>query len=481
MECQPNNNEKFDFCFLFSNPLINDINKISFDFLINHDEELNNIIKIIEKSHKKINASINVLNIDNFKFYLSKEITLLHLSCHGSIDLIKGKKVFNIYFDNNGKVEKISIKKLKKIIEGIKECKIHTLILSLCHSEEISQIFIEKGVKNIICIEKHCGISEKYMNEFEKIFYEEIFIKNQKIKEAFEFSINNVKLKLNCDYNEMNYCCCFHPHKENCEFKKKYFLKNKNIPIECLELEDEEVCSENDIFMEEYIWNDHDFIHNKQCDCFYKEYNIHQKNCDFLKNFLQNRREFKCISNQKDTLKICCCNHEFIHNESSKIKLFQSDSSQNNHYLFEKGFIKLYNSNYLFIKPDFYGDANIYQLIQGRKIAIYSIINRIMNLSQKEIINIYGDNSLLISKFIAKYCYDRGALFTIKIISKDQSIQSFPNNKKASKLLIISIDSLITCSITEQTVILIPSLSKIEEIDNSNLCKSKTYFPIQTI
>ena len=112
---------------------------------------------------------------------------------------------------------------MKKIIEGIKECKIHTLILSLCHSEEISQIFIEKGVKNIICIEKHCGISEKYMNEFEKIFYEEIFKKNQNIKEIFDSSINNVKLKLNCDYNEMNYCCCFHPHKENCEFKKKYY------------------------------------------------------------------------------------------------------------------------------------------------------------------------------------------------------------------------------------------------------------------
>lgn len=246
-----------------------------------------------------------------------------------------------------------------------------------------------------------------------------------------------------------------------------------------MELEDEETCSENEIIMDEYIWNEHDFLHNKQCSCSFQEFNIHQKNCEIFKKFIENKKEFKCISNQKDTIKICCCNHEFIHNESSKIKLFQSDLSQNNNFCFEKGFIKYYNSNYLFINSDFYGNDNIYQLIQGRKIAIHSIIKRIMNLSQKEIINIYGDNSFQISKFIGKYCYDRGSLYTIKIITKDQLIQAFPLNKKANKVLIILNDALMTYPINEKTIILIPSLSKLEEIENSNFCKNRTYFSIQ--
>ena len=170
-------NYDIDMLILAASPLVNDINEVPFEWIINVDKEINELLSILLKSKKKIKVTIDILNSENIKKYFSKKIRFCHLSSHGSIEYKYGKKMFYLYGDKVGICEKISKKELVDILDKINNLYIETLFISACHSDVISEILLNYNtIYNVIAINKKCIIDENLIREFAVMFYRNLFI-----------------------------------------------------------------------------------------------------------------------------------------------------------------------------------------------------------------------------------------------------------------------------------------------------------------
>lgn len=425
-----------DLLFLAASPLVNDINEIPFEWIINVDKEINDILNVIQISKKKVKITIDILNCDNIKKYFTKKIRYCHISTHGSIEYKYGKKMFFLYGDKGGICEKISKKDLIDILDNIKNIYIDTLFISACHSDVISEVlFNYNNIYNVIAINRKCVIDENIIRNFAILFYRNVFINSFDVKDAFALAKAEMKIE-----NGDVYCCCYHEHNENCPLMNKYIVKETNNAI--LEVD------EKDSDEEDYeCWNEHNCLHIKQCDCNYEESNVHKVTCNYYINVLKNIKEVKCVDDiSKQIVRVCCCNINLIHSDKEKILLKRNimcDIINNTFNPIEEGEIEYLNTDYFIdINNNFYDNTKISMLLKGIKCKVYEIIHKIetntniiINITFKESIDI---DTLL--KYISKYSYDHHIINSISIYNPTNQINQIIKSKLYStnpSLLII--------------------------------------------
>ena len=75
---------------------------------------------------------------------------------------------------------------------------IEGVILSTCHSEEFGKLFLEKGAKNVIYVDKDVEINDDVCIKFDKYFYQKLLDGNpidKSFKDAKEDLKNDIELR----------------------------------------------------------------------------------------------------------------------------------------------------------------------------------------------------------------------------------------------------------------------------------------------
>jgi hypothetical protein len=123
---------------------------------------------------------------------LAKAPKILHISCHGIPSRVSPNSIHaqndgdSLLFEHETQVgEFISEKMLKNLIRDVWNTEL--VFLAACDSEFAAKIFLQKGVRHIICIEHHKEVLDKAILTFSDTFYRAVFDGNP-ICGAFEIA-----------------------------------------------------------------------------------------------------------------------------------------------------------------------------------------------------------------------------------------------------------------------------------------------------
>ena len=78
---------------------------------------------------------------------------ILHVSCHGEIDY-STKSSCLIFVENqqHGKGIRVLKDEMNVLLSSVNLEDIEVVFLAACHSEEIGQLFVDKGVSHVVCV-----------------------------------------------------------------------------------------------------------------------------------------------------------------------------------------------------------------------------------------------------------------------------------------------------------------------------------------
>ena len=406
-----NKNKNIDLFYLYASPIVSLMEEkyVESSTPINYREEIKNLVKLFYKSKKEYICFFECGTEKNFTDALTKEPKILQISSHGKLST---QKEFTLCLENKGELKQIPQSRLSKILKSFSEKlkNIDLVFASTCHSQFLGNLFLENGVKNVICIQGMTPISDKAALQFSENLYNEI-IKGNTIQEAFNKAQQRVQSSKEKESFKIINCCCYnHNHLSPCPFDNK--------------------DNQNKI---------HEKYHSKNiCKCEFEECNIHENNCKLIELIKENKDEkYFCFEKiTRDTIKICCrCLKNQIppHGESFKfILLSQTDEDEKIKIFPNKKEGKLiknkicYETNYNNF-DDFYiigrkdKVKEIYELIDGEKINnIHYII-------------IYGSEDTgkrNFSRSVCLYLYERKVIAGYKYFEIKQSISSYKEIKE---------------------------------------------------
>ena len=298
-------------------------------------------------------------------------------------------------------IDKEKLEELKKILDSNVKLKENiskiTLIISTPLAENVYDLFKNFGFKNLLV--QHTTLADlNFIADFNYTFYKELIIRKYlPINELYELAIN-----IYCEKkNPPTFCCCFHKHKNNCNFLKniKNELYNDNNEINNITISNdfEEVlphfyhlfsdCAKSyNCYIE--IWSQRDLLLEPPSQYFEYSFSFHQKGC--VNNFnninKKNRIKFEFKDEEKKPLifyNLCCCN--------------EATEKHNKNNVFIKDFTKDKNNNKIgFRIPEmmtekkFFPNYEKMKLLVGRNSIVLDVIQ--FFYSKELYYNIYGDS-----------------------------------------------------------------------------------------
>ena len=387
-------NDLADIIVLTSNPLIDkqvDPNALKDDFqTINEEININNkkdnvlkkkdgkilstmndfnsityaIYKAVLDCNKQIKASFLPLTKNNLKFAISQKPKILHLLFKSVYELEnnnndnninnnnieKNKYSVNLLFENEEcGIKRINQNDLKTIFNSLDKSIFKNINLFICTplSEEVFEMVNDNenyNFKNIIV--QHTTLADvSFISELNEQLYKYIIEVNKPISDALNYA---KKDSINAIHQ---FCCCFHKHKDDCEFK---------------------INISNEFYYEPNLYIDKNphFNHLRyKCDCKFKNFCLHEKNCD---NYIFNRfiKKMNIINNN-----ICCCCSKKNHDLEN---IFFCKFSDNNERIFSNYQTNNYGS---IIKKEFVPNYNKMKLIIGSNLIVYKIFEFLNNKS----------------------------------------------------------------------------------------------------
>ncbi len=79
-----------------------------------------------------------------------------------------------LFETDEGDSQLVSRNQLKKLIERT-EAELDFVFVASCHSEFVGRIFLEAGVKHVICIDHNFEVEDDAVMTFTDAFYDSIF------------------------------------------------------------------------------------------------------------------------------------------------------------------------------------------------------------------------------------------------------------------------------------------------------------------
>ena len=208
---------------------------------------------------------------------------------------------------------------------------IDLVFVSACYSEPIAKIFEEANFTAVICVHNQTKVLDEAAREFGRELYANL-LEGNTIIESFKRAQNMVKNNVDIPpQNRGVQCCCYHTHKEKCEWKK---MKSYN---ESPHLRHLKTCQ-----------CDYDNSHFHNIDCYWakkfrKDFPVPKEYLDNLDELLKGNIPGYLIGNSdgylkkailgnknaKNIITACCCSPEIAHNESMKFIAICSENSEN--------------------------------------------------------------------------------------------------------------------------------------------------------
>jgi len=376
---------------------------------INYREEIKNLVHIFNKPKYEFTCFFECGTEKKLIEALIKEPKILHISSHGKLNI---KKEYSLFLEHKGELNKIPQLRLTQILKSYSNIlkKINLVFASTCHSQFLGNLFLENGVKNVICIHRMTPISDKAALQFSENLYNEI-IKGNTIEEAFNKAQLRIQSSNEKESFKINDCCCFnHNHLSPCPLDNK---ANK--------------------------YKIHEKYHSKKkCECDFEECNIHKDNCELIKLIKENKDEkYFCFEkNAGNIIKICCsCLKDQIppHSESFKFILLSKAKEDKKIKIFpykKEGKLKknriCYDINYNKF-DDFY--------IVGRRVQVKEIFELIdgEKINNIHYIIIHGSEETGKKNFaqsVCVYLYERDVIANYKYFDVRQSILSCEDIKE---------------------------------------------------
>ena len=359
--------QKYDLIYLFASPIIENELYVEFYSEISYMNEIKVIFELFKNSGKKYNykfkcADENVLR-DNI---INNKTKILHISSHGEYD---GN--YSLILENlkkNGQKMELDINKIKLILDINKKniSNLDLVFVSTCYSQDLAELFLEYGAKNVIYIHRKTKIADEAIIKFTKYFYQKL-IEGYSIKRAYDYSIDKMKFDKEILNINSKSCCCQHYHKSNCILEN-----NKN-----------------------YYHNKIHRYKSQKCKCNLIKPNYHNDKCEYYKD-LQNIYINKMDKNMN---KICCCDLDIEHNEIFKILYKSKNNDCSNISPF-----KFNSLGKLLINPNIklYYKENLFLSALGRKGIMARIFNNICNKGIFSIL--FGEKGLEKINFALALC-----------------------------------------------------------------------------
>jgi len=411
--------KKIDLFFLYASPIVS-FNKVleKYEELakpINYREEIKNLVHIFDKPKNEYICFFECSTEKKFIETLIKVPKILHISSHGTLSK---KNEYSLCLENRGELNEIPQSRLTQILKTYSKQlkKINLVFASTCHSQFLGNLFLENGVKNVICIQGMTPIAEKAALQFSENLFNEI-IKGNTIQEAFFKAQQRVQSSKEKESFRINNCCCYnHSHWPSCPYGPLNTNKNEN--------------------KIKYI---HENYHSKnKCECEFEECNIHKNNCKLIELIKEKKdEEYFCFEKKNNTIKICCSclkDHQIPpHGESFKFILLSNSEKDKKIRIFpynKEGKLKknrIFNDiNYNKI-DDFYVIGrreqvkDIYELIDGEKInnIHYLIITGSKDTGKRNF-----------AQSVCVYLYEREVITNYKYFDVKQSILSCEDIKE---------------------------------------------------
>ena len=390
-----NDQRMIDVAFLYSNPLVYEIEekKFSLSDPFDFERELILILDELNDIDQKIVSTVEAGTIFNLKEVLKQKPKIIHLFCNGGYI----NNVFYCFFeDENSSLIKLASVELKRIFEEHFDIEnaVELLIINTLFSFPMMSIFKEiPTIKSIISINSYSDIDE-HSKKFLKTLYNCLF-NGKSINSSFTESKNILS---DSEKNKFNLCCCYHEHKLDCNWLKKYTPDNhiriheQHILINC-------ICNMDPI-------NNHKKYYCKDAIKYKENFDYEEKN---------------------NILIICCCSKEVLHNKCNKFSIyFSEDYFEKQLFTQENGkFERKSKNSHLSLKFN----IEIKNPFIGRNIEIYEVIkffnndkqnNRVFTITADE-----GCGKSSFAKIVAAYMFERnyfpdGAIFVDK--KKDMSV-----------------------------------------------------------
>ena len=403
-----NKDDDIDLYYLYASPILKNISDENLNF-INYHLEIKNITKLFENSKKKFNCIFECANEKTLINAIIKEPKILHISSHGSLDISSN---YLLKLEDRCIDQDIPIERLKEHFEIISNNirKIDLVFVSTCYSQQLGKLFLEYGVKNVIYIEGMTPVSDKASVIFNEKFYSEI-IKGNSVEGAFSIAQKLLKYDRDNVLFSQNKCCCNHWHKNDC-----IFINNKQIHKQC---------------------------HIKKCDCDFEEYNIHKKDCEFMK-FLEDKNLFEKLFFQEKIddfkTKVCCqCLKKENENKSifphGEVFKFKIETQEDNNIIFrfrKNG--KLTKNNNCYIINDKYEFKRCSMIGRAKYIKeIYDIIDEERNVDNIHFIIIrgnYGIGKQYFAESVCIYLFERKKIKGFSMIEIKESKEELCNKVK---------------------------------------------------
>ena len=411
----------FNLIVLTANPLMDGENELR--TMNDFNNITSAIYKLLSEQDYLTYADFQPLTLNSFKEVIlneKKRPDILHLICKSTyiiphkttnkqtknndssnfVNLIFEKENnYNVEYVNKKMISEIfSDQKMKKSIENM------TLIISTQLAEDVYNIFQSENFKFKNILVQHTTLADTdFIEEFNTHFYKElIFYPYKDINKIYENALN-----IYFDKNNNTFCCCFHKHKNNCDFMKNLIheLYNDNNYKNNIE-ELKKIIPHFAHLMPKCS-----SINIPTCIEAYKDFCIHYNNC-----LNELKLKYK-LSNKRQT-NICCCKDPKTKHDVNNIfwKKF-SDGKNNN----KNKKVKIY------LKNKYIPNYDKIELLVGRNRDVFKVMEFIN--SKNGIFNIYGDNMenlKILGNIIVEYYKERHYLYEskgqdIKCINLDEN------------------------------------------------------------
>jgi hypothetical protein len=224
----------FNLIVLTANPLMDGENELR--TMNDFNNITSAIYKLLSEQDYLTYADFQPLTLNSFKEVIlneKKRPDILHLICKSTyiiphkttnkqtknndssnfVNLIFEKENnYNVEYVNKKMISEIfSDQKMKKSVENM------TLIISTQLAEDVYNIFQSENFKFKNILVQHTTLADTdFIEEFNTHFYKElIFYPYKDINKIYENALN-----IYFDKNNNTFCCCFHKHKNDCDFMK---------------------------------------------------------------------------------------------------------------------------------------------------------------------------------------------------------------------------------------------------------------------
>lgn len=120
------NQEPLDLAFFYADPLVahvRDKGTVEYCVPLDLETEYRQIVDSLEGLNKRFSIAKEAMTTGTLADIISKQPTMLHISCHGSFDTVDGQRQFYLSIEdnkNNSCEQRLTVTKLRQLLEQAK-------------------------------------------------------------------------------------------------------------------------------------------------------------------------------------------------------------------------------------------------------------------------------------------------------------------------------------------------------------------------